>query len=91
MATKKKKVVEKVIEKAPVEEVKGKYADTAYEKDGSTYGKTDSGKEVEISGENMQKLLEQYQKAQEGNDSKTEQELLDQLQVILDNAETLQE
>lgn len=69
----------------------GKYAGMeTYKKDGVEYGKTEDGKEVAISGENMQKLIEQYEKVKD-SDPKKEQELLDQLQVILDNAQQLQE
>ncbi len=50
---------------------------------GKPAAKTESGVEVELSGENMNKLLEDYQKVQ-GSGSEEERAVLDQIQVILE-------
>lgn len=74
----------------PSEEVKPKYSDAEiYEKNGKKYAKTEDGDEVEISGDNVQKLMEDYQKVQ-GTGSAEEKEILDRIQVILDNADKIQ-
>lgn len=66
---------------------KMKYEDAdIYEKEGKKYAKTEDGTEVEFSGENMQALMEEYMQVQ-GTGSEKEKELLDQMQVILDNAD----
>lgn len=67
------------------EEVKGKYSDNEVYKDeaGTEYSKTESGTEVELSGENFQALMEEYEKVK-GTGSEREKELLDQIQVIMD-------
>ncbi|MBR5508327.1 MAG: hypothetical protein IKV88_09785 [Clostridia bacterium] len=67
------------------EEVKGKYSDNEVYKseDGKEYSKTEDGKEVELSGDNFQKLMEEYEKVK-GTGSEREKELLDQIQVIMD-------
>lgn len=71
------------------QETPGKYADAEiYEKDGSKYAKTEDGTEVEMSGENLQKMMEEYTKVQ-GSGSAKEKEILDKMQVILDNADKL--
>ena len=71
------------------QQVKPKYEDAElYEKDGKKYAKTEDGTEVEFSGENMQTLMEEYMQVQ-GTGSEREKELLDQMQVILDNADKL--
>ena len=67
------------------EEVKGKYSDNEVYKgdDGKEYSKTEDGTEVEITGDNFQALLEEYEKVK-GTGSEREKELLDQIQVIMD-------
>lgn len=69
----------------PQEEVKGKYSDNEVYKsdDGKEYSKTEDGTEVEITGDNFQKLMEEYEKVK-GTGSEKEKELLDQIQVIMD-------
>lgn len=54
-----------------------------YEKDGKPYAKTDDGKEVELTDENMGRLLEKYAKVQ-GSGSEEEKDLLNQIQVFLE-------
>ncbi len=67
------------------EEVKGKYSDNEVYKsdDGTEYSKTEDGAEVELSGDNFQNLMEEYEKVK-GTGSEREKELLDQIQVIMD-------
>lgn len=61
-----------------------KYADVeVYEKKGVPHAKTDDGQEVEISGENLQALIEEYQKVQ-GTGSREEKNLLNKIQLILE-------
>ena len=72
-------------------ETKAKYEDVAiYERDGKKYAKTESGTEVELSGENLQRLMTEYVLVQ-GTGSEKEKELLDQMQVILDNTDVFSE
>ena len=67
----------------------GKYADAEiYEKEGKKYAKTEDGTEVEMSGDNLQKMMKDYSKVQ-GSGSAEEKEILDKMQVILDNADKL--
>ena len=54
-----------------------------YEKKGTPHAKTDDGQEVELTGENLQKLVEDYQKVQ-GTGSKEEKDLLNKIQLILE-------
>ena len=69
--------------------VKPKYADAEiYEKDGVKYAKTEDGTEVEMTGDNLRSMMEDYSKVQ-GSDSEEEREILDRIQVILDNAERI--
>ena len=71
------------------EEVKPKYADAEiYEKDGVKYARTEDGTEVEMTGENLQAMMQEYVKVQ-GTGSDKEKEILDRMQVILDNADRL--
>lgn len=66
------------------EKIPDKYGDAeVYEKDGKPYAKTDDGKEVELTDENMGKLLEKYAKVQ-GSGSEEERDLLNQIQVFLE-------
>ncbi len=61
-----------------------KYANAeVYEKKGTPHAKTDDGQEVELTGENLQKLVEDYQKVQ-GTGSKEEKDLLNKIQLILE-------
>jgi len=75
----------------PSQEVAPKYEGVEiYEKNGKKYAKTEDGTEVELSGENLQYLMGEYAKVQ-GTGSQREKELLDQMQIILDNADKLAE
>ena len=61
-----------------------KYGDAnVYEKDGVPHAKTQSGQEVEISGDNFAELIEEYEKVK-GSGSAKEKELLDKIQLILE-------
>ncbi len=66
-------------------QTKGKYEDAEVYKNenGVEAAKTQKGEEVELTGENMQKLYEEYEKVR-GTGSEKEKELLDKMQVILD-------
>ncbi len=48
--------------------------------------KTESGVEVELTGDNLQKLFAEYEKVK-GSGSETEKALLDQIQLILETQE----
>ena len=65
------------------EETKYGNAEVYTNDNGKPAAKTESGVEVELSGENMNKLLEDYQKVQ-GSGSEEERAVLDQIQVILE-------
>lgn len=66
------------------EKIPDKYGNAeVYEKDGKPYAKTDDGKEVELTDENMGRLLEKYAKVQ-GSGSEEERDLLNQIQVFLE-------
>ena len=70
--------------KADSSSEKTKYGKSeVYNKDGKNYAKTDDGQEVELSGENMQKLLADYEKVK-GTGSDEEKDILNKLQVILE-------
>lgn len=75
------------VETAPAqtapEETKYGDAEVYTNDNGKPAAKTESGVEVELTGENMGKLLEDYQKVQ-GSGSEEEKALLDQIQVILE-------
>ena len=75
----------KDVKSSQEEEVKGKYSDNeVYKNDeGTEYSKTEDGTEVELSGDNFQNLMEEYEKVK-GTGSEREKELLDQIQVIMD-------
>ncbi len=61
-----------------------KYGDAeVYQKDDKPYAKTDDGKEVELTDDNLQKLLEAYAKVQ-GSGSQEEKDILNQIQVFLE-------
>lgn len=68
-----------------------KYGDTeVYENDkGVPVAKTESGVEVELTGDNLQKLFAEYEKVK-GSGSDEEKELLDQLQLILETQGSVQ-
>ncbi len=51
--------------------------------DGNKAAKTESGEEVELTGESMQEIYAQYEKVR-GTGSQEEKELLDKLQLILE-------
>lgn len=51
--------------------------------DGKPTAKTESGEEVEITGESMQEIYAQYEKVR-GTGSQEERDLLDKLQLILE-------
>ena len=75
---------------ASPEDAKPKYADVEiYEKEGVKYAKTEDGTEVEMTGENLQDMMQEYVKVQ-GSGTDEEKEILDRIQVILDNADRLQ-
>lgn len=52
--------------------------------DGNKAAKTESGEEVELTGQSMAELYAQYEKVR-GTGSKEEKELLDKLQLILES------
>lgn len=58
--------------------------------DGKDAAKTESGVEVELSGDNLQKLYGEYQKVA-GTGSDKEKELLDQIQLILEASQSVLE
>ena len=58
--------------------------------DGKEAAKTESGVEVELSGDNFAKLYEEYQKVA-GTGSDKEKELLDQIQLILETSQSVQQ
>lgn len=58
-------------------------APTYQNEEGKTAAKTESGTEVELTGENMAKIYAEYEKVK-GSGSDRERELLDQLQLILE-------
>lgn len=58
-------------------------APTYQTEDGKTAAKTESGTEVELTGENLAKIYAEYEKVK-GSGSDREKELLDQLQLILE-------
>lgn len=58
--------------------------------DGKDTAKTESGVEVELSGDNLQKLYGEYQKVA-GTGSDKEKELLDQIQLILEASQSVLE
>ena len=62
----------------------GKYSEAkVYEKGGVPHAKTESGQEVELSGESLNNLLAEYEKVK-GTGSEKEKELLDKIQLILE-------
>lgn len=67
------------------QDVNGKYFDNEVYTgdDGKEYSKTEEGTEVEITGDNLKTLMEEYEKVK-GTGSEREKELLEQLQVIID-------
>ena len=61
-----------------------KYGDAnIYEKDGKPHAKTESGQEVEISGDNLNELIKEYENVK-GSGSAKEKEILDKIQLILE-------
>lgn len=61
-----------------------KYSEAkVYEKGGVPHAKTEAGQEVELSGENLNKLIAEYEKVK-GTGSEKEKELLDKIQLILE-------
>ncbi len=61
-----------------------KYSEAkVYEKGGVPHAKTESGQEVELSGESLNKLIAEYEKVK-GTGSEKEKELLDKIQLILE-------
>ena len=61
-----------------------KYGDAnVYEKNGVPHAKTESGEEIEISGDNFAELISEYEKVK-GSGSAKEKELLDKIQLILE-------
>lgn len=61
-----------------------------YEKeDGVLAAKTESGTEVELTGESLQKIFAEYEEVK-GSGSEREKELLDQLQLIFDTQGAVQ-
>ena len=61
-----------------------KYSEAkVYEKGGVPHAKTESGQEVELSGESLNRLIAEYEKVK-GTGSEKEKELLDKIQLILE-------
>lgn len=61
-----------------------KYSEAkVYEKGGVPHAKTESGQEVELSGESLNNLIAEYEKVK-GTGSEKEKELLDKIQLILE-------
>lgn len=67
----------------PPEETKYGDAEVYTNEAGNPAAKTESGVEVELTGENMQKLMDEYAAVQ-GSGSEEEKALLDQIQVLLE-------
>ena len=84
-------VDEKKVVDVPTQKVDDKYtdADIYTNKDGQLAAKTDSGKEVEFTGDYMQKLFDEYEKVK-GKNPKREKEILDELQLIMNNHEVME-
>lgn len=73
----------------PPEDTKYGDAEIYETKEGVPAAKTESGTEVELTGENLQNLFAEYEK-EKGSGSEREKELLDQLQLILETQGAVQ-
>lgn len=75
---------------APSADTKYGNAEVYTNDNGNDAAKTESGVEVELSGDNLQKLYGEYQKVA-GSGSDKEKELLDQIQLILEASQSIQQ